>query len=92
VPGAGDEGEETEIKTAEEKELAKLYAEFSDEDKQLAEMGTAHYVALLETEEQEDGQLSQLLETLTEKLQLLASYQEEGREVPTRCGDVRDSS
>lgn len=57
------------MKTAEEKELAKLYAEFSDEDKRLAETGTAHYAALLETEEREDGQLSLLLETLTEGLQ-----------------------
>ncbi len=57
------------MKTAKEKELAKLYAEFSDEDKQLAEMGTAHYAALLETEGRGDGQLSRLLDTLTEELQ-----------------------
>ena len=53
------------MKTAEEKELAELYAEFSDEDKRLAEMGTAHYAALLEIEERGDGQLFRLLDTLT---------------------------
>ena len=57
------------MKTAEEKELAKLYAEFSDEDKRLAEMATAHDAALPEVEERGDGQLFRLLDTLTEALQ-----------------------
>jgi len=54
---------------AEEKALSQLYAEFSDEDKRLAEMGLADYAALLEAEEREVGQLSRLLEALTEELQ-----------------------
>ena len=57
------------MKTTEEKELAKRYAEFSDEDRELAEMGAAHYAALLDAEERENGPLSRLLETLTEELQ-----------------------
>ncbi len=57
------------MKTSEEKELAELYSEFSDEDKQLAEMGMAHYAALLETEYRGDGQFSRLLDALTEALQ-----------------------
>ena len=56
------------MKTTEEKELAKRYAEFSDEDGELAEMGAAHYAALLDAEERENGPLSRLLETLTEEL------------------------
>ena len=51
-----------------EKALSQLYAEFSDEDKKLAEEGLADYAALLEAEEREDGQLSRLLDTLTEEL------------------------
>ena len=49
----------------EEKALSQLYAEFSDEDKKLAEEGLADYAALLEAEEREDGQLSRLLDMLT---------------------------
>ncbi len=52
----------------EEKALSQLYAEFSDEDKKLAEEGLADYAALLEAEERGDGQLSRLLDTLTEEL------------------------
>jgi len=48
-----------------EKALSQLYAEFSDEDKKLAEEGLADYVALIEAEEQEDGQFSRLLDMLT---------------------------
>ncbi|MBC8492803.1 MAG: hypothetical protein H8D43_03375 [Chloroflexi bacterium] len=47
-----------------EKALSQLYAEFSDEDKKLAEEGLADYAALLEAEEREDGQLSRLLDML----------------------------
>jgi hypothetical protein len=44
----------------EETALSQLYAEFSDEDKKLAEGGLADYAALFEVEEREDGQFSQM--------------------------------
>ena len=69
VPGAGDENQEGEVMADEEKALSQLYAEFSDEDKKLAEVGLVDYAALLEAEEREDGQLSQMLDTLAEELQ-----------------------
>ena len=55
------------MRAAEEKELRSFYAESSNEDQELA-AGPADYAALLETEERENGQLSRLLETLTEEL------------------------
>jgi predicted nucleotidyltransferase len=65
---ASDEDQEGQVMTDEEKAPSQLYAEFSDEDKKLAEEGLADYAALLEAEEREDGQLSRLLDTLTEEL------------------------
>jgi hypothetical protein len=57
----------------EDKALSHFYAEFTDEDKKLAEVGLADYAALgsavlttgLEAEEREDGQFFRLLDTLT---------------------------
>ncbi|MFB0546510.1 MAG: nucleotidyltransferase domain-containing protein [Anaerolineae bacterium] len=54
------------MKATGEKTLAHLYDEFSDEDRELAETGLAHYAALLETE---DGNgLLLLLKAFTEEL------------------------
>jgi len=54
---------------AEEQGLRSLYAEFSNEDRELAAAGLAHYAALLEAEERGDGHLSRLLEVLTGELE-----------------------
>jgi predicted nucleotidyltransferase len=63
-------GEEIGMRAVGEQESAELYAELSDEDKQLAETRTAFYAAApLKAREGEDEQLSRLLDTLTQELQ-----------------------